>query len=180
MTDEGELVNAVLRRKRTVELAQRIHAAHRAEVEELRTVLHWYPDPETAGRRIEVSVAGGEQDAELQLVASADPDAETPPGLGIWRLAVAAHHRTSGSAVALGKGEGDGWARAVFGYECAPLVYRRSDGGSRLFRRPAVAEHYVVYHGEYGPVHPSDVASVSAKARTRGTRAETTERPTSF
>lgn len=160
MTVESGLVNADLRRKRSVDLAQVIHERFGEDVTTLRGGLltYPYPHPLPDRHRVEVGVPAVRGGPELLLVASTAPDGAAPArGVGIWELAVAV--RDGG---VLPKGEAEGWARAVFGYRCAPLVYRRRAGGSWL-RRPSGVE-FVVHHGEHGPMHPSDVEEYGACA----------------
>lgn len=152
-TIESDLVNADLRRKRSVDLAQLIQERYGDDVTTLRVGLldYPYPHPVPDWHRSEVTVAASDGAGELVLVASTAPDAAAPgPGVGIWEFVVRA-----GDGGALPRGQAEGWARALFGYRCAPLVYRRPTGGG-LFRRPSRVE-FVVHHGEHGPVHPSDV-----------------------
>ncbi|MEV1290876.1 hypothetical protein [Pseudonocardia sp. NPDC049635] len=160
MTAEHRLVNADLRRKRSVDLAQLIHERYGDAVTTLRRGLLTYPYPQPLLDRheIEVAITAVRAALDLTLRASTAPDAAAPaPGVGIWELAVVV--RDGG---ALPKGEAEGWARALFGYRCAPLVYRRSAGGSWLCRPSEI--DFVVYHGEHGPVHPSDVEGHTACA----------------
>ncbi|BBG02224.1 MULTISPECIES: hypothetical protein [Pseudonocardia] len=160
MTVEPGLVDADLRRKRSVDLAQVIHERYGDDVTSLRGGLlaYPYPRPLPDWHRVEVDVPAVRGDVTLQLAASTAPDTAAPAtGVGIWELSVAVR----GGGV-LPKGEAEGWARAVFGYRCAPLVYRRRAGGSWL-RRPSGIE-FVVHHGEHGPMHPSDVEEYGACA----------------
>lgn len=160
MTVESGLVDADLRRKRSVDLAQEIHERYGEDVSGLRAGLlsYPYPRPLPEPHRVEIGVRAVRGAVELRLVASTAPDSAAPaPGVGIWELTVAV--RNGG---VLPKGEAEGWARAVFGYRCAPLVYRRRAGGSWL-RRPSGIE-FVVHHGEHGPMHPADVEEYGAYA----------------
>lgn len=161
MTVEPGLVNADLRRKRSVDLAQLIQERHGADVAVLRRGLldYPYPHPIPQWHRSEVMVAAvGSGGTRLTLVASTAPDSAAPAaGVGIWELAV-----TGADGAALPRGEAEGWARALFGYRCAPLVYRRRTGGG-LFRRPSGVD-FVVHHGEHGPMHPCDVEGYGACA----------------
>lgn len=157
MTVEARLVNADLRRKRSVDLAQLIHEQHGGPVTALRAGLlaYPYPQPVLDWHRVRTVVPAMRGTGELTLVASTAPDTSSPAtGVGIWELAV------TGSEP-LARGEAEGWARAVFGYRCAPLVYRRRSGG--LFHRPTGVE-FVVFHGVHGPMHPSDVEEYGANA----------------
>lgn len=159
MTVGSGLTNAELTRKRIVELAQEIHARHVAAVTELRGALldYPYPEPVPERREVRVRVAAVRGPGELVLVTATAPDRDAPAdGVGIWEFDV------TGSAP-LARGEAEGWARALFGYKCAPLVYRRSGGGSGWFRRPS-SERFTVLHGEHGPMHPSDVPGAEACA----------------
>ncbi|MEJ8280803.1 hypothetical protein [Pseudonocardia spirodelae] len=158
MTVEAGLVNADLRRKRSVDLAQLIHEQHGGPVTELRHGLLAYPyaRPVPEWHRAWIVVPAMRGALELTLVASTAPDAQAPAaGVGIWELSVTAPEP-------LPRGEAEGWARALFGYRCAPLVYRRRSGGG-LFHRPNAVE-FVVHHGEHGPMHPSDVEEYGASA----------------
>ena len=160
MTVESGLVNADLRRKRSVDLAQLIQERHGPDVTSLRLGLldYPYPHPVPDWHRSEVTVTAVGGGGDLLLVASTAPDDAAPAaGVGIWELGV--HVRGGG---ALPKGEAEGWARALFGYRCAPLVYRRRTGGG-LFHRPSGMD-FVVHHGEHGPMHPSDVEEYGAYA----------------
>ncbi|ALE73494.1 hypothetical protein Ae168Ps1_0362 [Pseudonocardia sp. Ae168_Ps1] len=160
MTVETGLVNADLRRKRSVDLAQVIQARYGDDVTRLRVGLlaHPYPHPVPDRHRSEVEVTALRGGSGLVLVASTAPDDEAPAaGVGIWELTVATRDGT-----VLPRGEAEGWARALFGYRCAPLVYRRPSGGG-LFRRPSRVD-FVVHHGEHGPMHPSDVEAFGACA----------------
>ncbi|MBC3192025.1 hypothetical protein H7X46_13210 [Pseudonocardia sp. C8] len=160
MAVEPGLINADLRRKRSVDLSQEIQDRHGDAVTALRAGLldYPYPRPLAEWHRCQVTVTAVGGAGELVLVAATAPDAAAPAaGVGIWELAVAV--RGGG---ALPKGEAEGWARALFGYRCAPLVYRRPTGGG-LFRRPSRVD-FVVHHGEHGPIHPSDVAEYGACA----------------
>ncbi|WP_226362450.1 hypothetical protein [Pseudonocardia sp. ICBG1142] len=157
MTVEARLVNADLRRKRSVDLAQLIHERHGGPVTALRAGLlaYPYPQPVPDWHSVRTVVPAMRGAGELTLVASTAPDTSSPAaGVGIWELAV------TGSEP-LARGEAEGWARAVFGYRCAPLVYRRRTGG--LFHRPTGVE-FVVFHGVHGPMHPSDVEAYGANA----------------
>lgn len=157
MTVEARLVNADLRRKRSVDLAQLIHERHGGPVTALRAGLlaYPYPQPVLDWHRVRTVVPAMRGTGELTLVASTAPDTSSPAiGVGIWEFAV------TGSEP-LARGEAEGWARAVFGYRCAPLVYRRRSGG--LFHRPTGVE-FVVFHGVHGPMHPSDVEEYGANA----------------
>ncbi|MFP5072646.1 hypothetical protein ACLFMI_23640 [Pseudonocardia nantongensis] len=159
MTMGSGLVNADLRRKRSVDLAQRIQAEHPDPLTELRVALlvQPYPHPVPARRVREIRVRAFQGPCELTLVTATAPDDAAPAaGIGIWELSV------TGSEP-LPKGEAEGWARAVFGYRCAPLVYRRSDDGTGWFRRPTSVV-FTVFHGEHGPMHPVDVPAAGACA----------------
>lgn len=159
MTVESGLVDADLRRKRSVDLAQLIQERHGTDVAALRAGLldYPYPRPVPEWHRSEARVAALGGGATLTLVASTAPECDAPAaGVGIWELTVAV--RDGG---ALPRGEAEGWARALFGYRCAPLVYRRRTGG--LFRRPSRVD-FVVHHGEHGPIHPADVEEYGACA----------------
>lgn len=158
MTVGGGLTNAELTRKRVVELAQQIHARHGPAVTELRTALldYPYPAPLTERREVRVTVPAVRGPGDLVLVTATAPDHDAPvAGVGVWEFSV------TGSAP-LPRCEAEGWARALFGYRCAPLVYRHS-GGSGWFRRTS-SEHFTVFHGEHGPMHPSDVPGAQACA----------------
>ena len=158
MTVESGLVNADLRRKRSVDLAQLIQERHGDAVTTLRRGLLDYPYPHALPdwHRSEVAVAALAGGPRLTLVASTAPDGAAPAaGVGIWELTI-----TVPGGDALPRGEAEGWARALFGYRCAPLVYRRRTGGG-LFHRPSSVD-FVVHHGEHGPMHPSDVAEYGA------------------
>ncbi|MEQ3549221.1 hypothetical protein WIS52_01955 [Pseudonocardia nematodicida] len=161
MTVGTGLVNADLRRKRSVDLAQRIHERYGAEVTTLRAaLLVWpYDEPLREPREARAAVRAVSGVADLVLAAWTEPsDAGPAAGVGIWELSVRC------AAGPLPKGEADGWARAVFGYRAAPLVYRRGGAGRGWFRRPAAdtSGSYVVFHGEHGPMHPSDVPAATA------------------
>ncbi|ANY09112.1 hypothetical protein [Pseudonocardia sp. HH130630-07] len=160
MRVETGLVNADLRRKRSVDLAQEIQQRHGDDVTRLRTALlaFPYPRPVPDWLRSEITVAAVRGPGQLMMVASTAPESAAPAaGVGIWELLIA-----SRDGAVLARGEAEGWARALFGYRCAPLVYRRPTGGG-LFRRPSRVE-FVVHHGEHGPMHPSDVATYGACA----------------
>ncbi|MBP2368267.1 hypothetical protein [Pseudonocardia parietis] len=160
MTVESGLVNADLRRKRAVDLAQLIQVRHGDDVTALRRGLldYPYPRPVPEWHRREVATAAVGSDVRLALVASTAPDGAAPAvGVGIWELTIA-----TPDGGPLPRGEAEGWARALFGYRCAPLVYRRRTGGGP-FRRPSSVD-FVVHHCEHGPMHPSDVEAYGACA----------------
>lgn len=153
------LVNADLVRKRPVELAQRIQAEHVDPLTVLRAALlvQPYPHPVPERRASEIRVRAVQDRCELTLVATTAPDDAAPAaGVGIWELSVT-------GTEPLPKGEAEGWARAVFGYGCAPLVYRWSDDRTGWFHRPT-SVHFTVFHGEHGPMHPVDVPAAEACA----------------
>lgn len=158
MTVGSGLTNAELTRKRIVELAQEIHARYVPVVTELRTALldYPYPEPVLEPREVRVTVTAVRGTGELVLVTATAPDGAAPAdGVGIWEFSVT-------GTTPLARGEAEGWARALFGYRCAPLVYRHS-AGSGWFRRPS-SEHFTVFHGEHGPMHPTDVPARRAHA----------------
>lgn len=158
---DADLVDADLRRKRTVELSQRIQAAHAEPLTVLRTALLDYPYPNPVPERhaYEVRVRAVLDPVELVLIAATAPDDAAPAaGVGIWELSVT-------GPGPLPRGEAEGWARALFGYRCAPLVYRnRVDGGTGFFRRRPAGVRFTVFHGEHGPMHPVNVPAAGACA----------------
>ncbi|WP_226353340.1 hypothetical protein [Pseudonocardia sp. ICBG601] len=159
MTVEARLVNADLRRKRSVDLAQLIHERHGGPVTALRAGLlaYPYPQPVPDWHSVRTVVPAMRGAGELTLVPR--PRRTRAPRRPVWG---------SGSSPSPGRSR---WraARPKAGHgPCSGTAAlrwctddRRRTGG--LFHRPTGVE-FVVFHGVHGPMHPSDVEAYGANA----------------